>query len=725
MTRPTCISFFSGGGGFCSGLQAAGFEILFSTDIEKFAEATHKKNFPKVPFLRKDIQKITEQDILQFAEGKQIDLLVGGPPCQGFSNMGDKLAGDVRNSLIQHYLRIISFTQPKVVLFENVPGLKTKYGGSFYNNLVGGFAQLGYKCEEQILSADKYGVPQIRKRFFLVASLAENKFEFPKPDISPFGKLAAYSNVGEAFHSMPDYASDENHKPLNHSDVVIARYQLIPEGEKLPPPEQLPREIRRKNFGNTYQRLHRNRPATTMVPGNNAFPIHPVKNRSLTPREAARIQTFPDTHKFSGTRAQQCIQVGNAVPPLLAAKLASQIKSHIKGSTFPINKQNSYKFLVANNYRNKVTSGLTCVDLFSGIGGFAIGFENSGFEILVANDNDEFVEIAHKKNLPHIPFVFGDISQKKIRHEVLSVIGERHVDVLVGGPPCQGFSIFGKRRFVNTENYDPTQDIRNNLLGSYIDVVKAVKPVWIVLENVPGLTSLDNGNYLKSLETGLKEAGYHNLQYKIINTASYGVPQKRKRFILIATNENYIIPWPKEKYFEKPKDWQKPFRGTLEVLTDLMDNNSNQTFENHEAPQHQDIVKERYSYIKPGQKLVPEDLPEHLKYGVKTKKPIKKFSHVHFRLHPEKPAPTLVPGHNAFPVHPILDRTLTIREAARLQTFPDWVEFNGPIINQGLQVGNAFPPLVAQTIAERIIRVIKNNWSQKNVTKLAKYSMIS
>ena len=94
-------------------------------------------------------------------------------------------------------------------------------------------------------------------------------------------------------------------------------------------------------------------------------------------------------------------------------------------------------------------------------------------------------------------------------------------------------------------------------------------------------------------------------------------------------------------------------------------------------------------------------------------------------MHPDRPAPTLVPGHNAFPVHPLLNRTLTIREAARLQTFPDWVEFTGPIINQGLQVGNAFPPLVAQIIAERIKRVIKNNWSEKTITKLAKYSMIS
>ena len=163
----------------------------------------------------------------------------------------------------------------------------------------------------------------------------------------------------------------------------------------------------------------------------------------------------------------------------------------------------------------------------------------------------------------------------------------------------------------------------------------------------------------------------------------------------------------------------------MEVLTDLIEDDTHEKFANHQPPNHQQVVAERYSYIKPGQKLVPEDLPDELRLGVKTKKPIKKFSHVHYRLHPDKPAPTLVPGHNAFPVHPTLNRTLTIREAARLQTFPDWVEFSGPIINQGLQVGNAFPPLVAQIFAERIVRVMNNNWSTENVTKLAKYSMIA
>lgn len=721
----TCVSLFSGGGGFCRGLIEAGFEILLSSDIEHFAEKTHNLNFPNIPFLREDIQKVTKDKLLAFTGNKKVDLLVGGPPCQGFSNMGDKLAADTRNSLIEHYIRIVGLLSPKVVLFENVPGVKTKFGGSFYNSLLTGLQRHGYKISVSILSADEFGVPQIRKRFFLVATLGKDDFSFPNGERSHFKNLNAFANVGEALKNLPNYCDAQNHVPLNHSEKVIKRYKLIPEGGKLPPPEKLPPEIRRKNFGNTYQRLHRKKPATTMVPGNNAFPVHPTLNRSLTPREAARIQTFPDNHKFTGTRAQQCIQVGNAVPPLLAAKLGREIQKHCKETTFK--KIKNITHLERNSAFDKKVpkNGYTCVDLFSGIGGFSIGFEASGFEVIVSCDNDEFVRESHKKNMPHIPFVFGDLSAEKTQNALLDIISGRPVDVLVGGPPCQGFSIFGKRRFVHTEQYDPTADFRNNLLDSYIEIVNKIQPNWIIIENVPGLTSLDNGNYLARLEKNLKNLGYHNFEHRIINTASFGAPQKRKRFVLIATKSDLIIPWPKEKYFEKPKDWQKPFRGVLEVLVDLIDETSQEKFSNHEPPKHQKLVRERYSYIKPGEKLDPEKLPEKLRYGVKTKKPIKKFSHVHYRLHPDKPAPTLVPGHNAFPVHPSLDRTLTIREAARIQTFPDWVEFTGPIINQGLQVGNAFPPLVAQIFAERIMRVTNNGWSKESVTKLAKYSMIS
>src|SRR5207244_9654652 len=120
-----------------------------------------------------------------------------------------------------------------------------------------------------------------------------------------------------------------NHLALSHSARVLARYRLIPEGGRLPKPEDLPPEIRRGNFGNTYKRLHRRRPSLTLVPGNNAFAIHPTRDRSLTPREAARLQTFPDSFIFEGDRRKQCILVGNAVPPVFAEALGRSVRLHL------------------------------------------------------------------------------------------------------------------------------------------------------------------------------------------------------------------------------------------------------------------------------------------------------------------------------------------------------------------------------------------------------------
>ena len=130
------------------------------------------------------------------------------------------------------------------------------------------------------------------------------------------------------------------------------------------------------------------------------------------------------------------------------------------------------------------------------------------------------------------------------------------------------------------------------------------------------------------------------------------------------------------------------------------------------------------SYIKEGEKLDMELLPRRLRTGTKTKKPISNYSHIYKRLHRKRPAGTIVPGHNAFPIHPTRNRTLTIREAARIQTFPDSYVFVGPIINQGLQVGNAFPCLVAQMMGERLRTVVNKKWKAETATSLAKYSML-
>ena len=139
-----------------------------------------------------------------------------------------------------------------------------------------------------------------------------------------------YKTVGEAIGDLADLSDDLefNHVALKHGEINLRRYALIPEGGRLPE-DQLPEELYRKNFGNTFKRLHRDKPSLTMVPGHNAFPIHPWLNRSLTVREAARIQTFPDDYVFVGPRQKQCMQVGNAVPPVMAQCWAKYLKEEL------------------------------------------------------------------------------------------------------------------------------------------------------------------------------------------------------------------------------------------------------------------------------------------------------------------------------------------------------------------------------------------------------------
>ncbi len=715
------------------GFQEAGFEILLFNDVELDSAETHAINFHKVPFILKDISTIKENDLRSIIGDNEIDVMIGGPPCQGFSNMGDKAACDPRNQLFDSYIRIVKWIKPKCVLIENVVGIKTLYGGVFFNKICDSLSLIGYDVYAKILDSSEYGVPQIRKRMFIFCTRIDGYFCFPSPRFTRIGNLIPALTVGDAIMDL--VGKDEgfqNHAPLNHSEKVIARYKLIPEGGKLPPKDKLPPDIRRENFGNTYVRLDRSKPSSTMVPGNNAFPVHPTLNRSLTPREAARLQSFPDDHIFFGTRAKQCHLVGNAVPPLLAAHLGVTIKDYLHGilkapsindlSYLMCKKGEGFKHKSIMSKNRKET--LTFVDLFSGVGGFCQGFKQAGLIPLLSVDNNYFAAESHNLNHPDVPFIMGDLSENTVQNKIMKILNGKKVDILVGGPPCQGFSIFGSRRFVNSKNYNPLSDNRNDLIKIFWKYVDLLKPDWVVMENVPGFVSLLDGYYYREAVNMARGLGYR-IEDNVLNAADYGVPQLRKRFLMIATRTKYVIPWPKAKYYEYPRDWQKPYRTIGEVLTDLSDKATYDKYPNHCPPKHNKIVAERFSYIKEGKRLDPNDLPPRLSNGVKTGRAVKNFSHIFRRLDRNKPARTMVPGHNAFPVHPWLNRTLTIREVARIQTFPDQYVFVGPIIEQGLQVGNAFPCLLAQHLAERLLRVVRNKWTRDSITDLAAYSMIA
>lgn len=724
----TFVSLFTGAGGLDLGFTKVGFIPLLASDIMSQAKATYTLNNPSTPYLLEDISTLTIEQIKSLIGGTEVDVILGGPPCQGFSNMGNKNSADPRNLLFESYVRIVKGLNPQCFIFENVKGLLTMFEGRYFHKVVSDFAQIGYHINVSLIDASKYGVPQKRERVIIVGTKSSNPYLFPKESDNGYGDIRSYKNVREAIMDLEFYSEDfPNHIALRHSEKVLRRYALIPEGGKLPKPEELPEDIRRKNFGTTYTRLHRERLSPTIVPGNNALPVHPTLNRSLTPREGARLQTFPDSYIFCGDRCSQCIQVGNAVPPLLSAKIALSIKDYLNGITYS-GIEPQYTFDISNidsclpKMRKAQRASLKFADLFCGVGGFTQGLQQAGLECVLGVDFNDFALSAYNTNFKH-PSLLLDLSFPENQKAVSASIVKAGADLIVGGPPCQGFSIFGNRRFINTKKHDLTQDKRNDLVFAFANIVVDSHVKWFIMENVPGILSAHDGNYVNAVLEFFNQHGYRT-EYRIINAADFGAPQLRKRFILIGTNTDLTIPFPKPKFFEFPESWQKGYRTVGEVISDLSSEQSYTEFPNHVPPKHSKIVTERFSYIKEGEKMDASILPSHLMLGTKTGKPVSNFSHVFMRLHRLKPSCTIVPGHNALPVHPFLNRTLTVREAARIQTFPDTFIFKGPIINQCLQVGNAFPCIVAQSIGERLRTIINMKLKANDVSSLANYTML-
>ena len=341
MEKYTAIDLFCGAGGLHIGFENAGFNIKLCVDNNDIVEKTHRRNFPNIPIINRDIKKVSTDEIREYLDDKKVDVIIGGPPCQGFSTIGHRVSSnpekrsqkDPRNELVLTYARIINEIRPKFIIMENVKGILTLEKGAYLNNVLSILTKAGYSVEYKLINMADYGVPEIRERVIIIGNRIGMPVTFPAPDHSDNtdDNLPAWENcwsVLKDLEKMPDTPSF-NHVALKHTCKIIERYKLIPEGGRLPE-DKLPKELYRKNFGNTYKRLARNRPALTMVPGNDAFPIHPTLNRSLTVREAARIQTFPDSIIFEGNRRQQGHQVGNAVPPVFSKKLAIFILEQIK-----------------------------------------------------------------------------------------------------------------------------------------------------------------------------------------------------------------------------------------------------------------------------------------------------------------------------------------------------------------------------------------------------------
>lgn len=337
---------FSGVGGLSQGFISAGFEIAFAVEFDKDIAKAYAYNHPETEMINEDICSIDVEEVKK--RHPHIDLIMGGPPCQGFSQKGKRLSiNDPRNFLFQQFVRFVDSFRPKFFVLENVPNIITTSDGYFKNQIIESFSNLGYTVNCGVLSASEFGIPQDRHRAVFIGVLGSTGIELPAP---PHKKVtiqeAIYdlpfigSGEGEEVSKYDKKASSEyqkalrgkskvlyNHVATKHSDLAIERLKLIPKGAGR---EVLPAEHRTKSiYSGTWCRLLEDGIAPTITtrfdtPSSGRF-THPVLNRCLTVREAARIQSFPDSFKFYGNKTSQMKQVGNAVPPLLAYAIAEQI----------------------------------------------------------------------------------------------------------------------------------------------------------------------------------------------------------------------------------------------------------------------------------------------------------------------------------------------------------------------------------------------------------------
>lgn len=345
----TVLDLFCGCGGLSYGFMQAGFKILLGIDTNEIALNTYKVNHPESQVLCKDIEKANINEIRELIGNKEIDIIIGGPPCQGMSLSGPRKFDDPRNRLYLSYIHMVEVIRPKAFVIENVPGLVGLFKGQIKTNIIERLSALGYNVNFKILNSSEYGVPQARRRVIFVG-VQKGYFDFNTlhkrdeitcemalSDLPPLETELGNEKMEYASEPLNDYqeimrkGSKEvlNHIAAKHSDHVKHIISLVPDGGNY---KDLPEEYRTtRNFHVAWTRFRSDRPAPTIDTGHRHH-FHYKYNRVPTVRECARLQSFPDTFVFTGNKTQQFLQVGNAVPPILAQTIAEALKNNLENN---------------------------------------------------------------------------------------------------------------------------------------------------------------------------------------------------------------------------------------------------------------------------------------------------------------------------------------------------------------------------------------------------------
>lgn len=711
------VDLFCGCGGMSFGFANTrqshfAYRILGGVDINKIALATYARNIG-APTACQDIRSFAVDpkslsDVLGAGplEALRPLVFVGCPPCQGFSAHRKKDdRDDPRNDLAVAFATLCQHFLPDAVVMENVPEiLKGRFAG-YFSHASRILENAGYNLTKEILDLSLYGVPQKRMRAVVLGARGAT-LSMPQPVLPADNPLTVRQAIG---HLNPLEAGgcderDPFHRAPSHVKRILELIKHIPpdggDRRSLPPGIQLRchSEVDKgatPGFTDVYGRLRWDTPSVTITaksstPSCGRF-LHPEQHRNISVREAAILQGFPQEYTFEGPFVNQYRQIGEAVPPAFARCVAWHLLDFFnrpKKTTLPTQKTQKPKKRMGH------ATNIGLVDAFCGAGGLSLGFGAAGFDSLYAFDTDVSAVNTFNSSLECVAEV-SDVTDPAIIERISKAVPAKQTYVVVGGPPCQGFS---------QQRRGEDDDGRNNLVLRYANVIKALptSPSAIVLENVTYLDSPRGGHILKEYIRLLEKLGFATFRHDL-NSADFGVPQLRRRILIVSIAERFSRRYSGPIALT-PSRW--PTIG--ESLHDLPDAvpNGDPSLNNHNASKEGPLNKRRIMFVDMGRGRlsIPDDLQLacHRRYGG--------HLDVYGRLDWFSLARTITGGFDSFTrgefAHPFYHRSITPREAARIQGFPDWFTFEGNKASVRRQIGNAVPPPMAFAVAKAIMKAI-------------------
>lgn len=714
------VDFFAGCGGMSSGFVSTrqshiAFRVLGGVDKNESALATYARNI-EARTLKADISSLAKDaEILEstFPEllGPRINPLVfiGCAPCQGFSALrkGDE-RDDIRNDLLSSFVSLTIKYRPDIIVMENVPEMLSGRFADYYKKSAARLKKAGYKLDESLVDMSLYGVPQKRKRAIVLGAI-DGQIRLIAP---PFTSSNVRTVRDAISHLSPLSAgesdiNDENHRAPSHTERLISIFEQIPAdgGDRRSIPESLQIAAHKRldksatpGFTDVYGRLRWDTPSVTITakcrsPSSGRF-LHPEQHRNISVREAALLQGFPHKYVFCGPPTQQYRQVGEAVPPLFARFIAASILDYLN----PVNPRHKISTEWTMHTGERGVENIPCViDAFCGAGGLSLGFQQAGLPPTLAFDADKDAVNTYNRNLGQIAQT-ADICDHALQDTANLLVAERDI-VVIGGPPCQGFS---------HQRKGEAEDPRSHLVLRFADFIEALPshPKVIVLENVTDLELPRGKKILDEFISRMNRLGLITHRH-VLNAADFGTAQMRRRVIMV-----FLVPALSSHYTGPIPTTGKRWPSVGEALVGIDEPDGGESSEsgcsNHVSSRESPQNRQRISFVDmgAGRLSIPRELQLPCHAG-----DYRGHRDVYGRIDWFSPARTITGGMDSFTrgefAHPFRHRSITHREGARLQGFPDWFIFEGNRAATRRQIGNAVPPGMAFAIAEAIMSTFK------------------